>query len=210
MPNLSLTPAHADTQRREPSPTPAYDDTPKVAKWGFGGINTVSLFNFTYNDTVLAYDGVTKIVAPGTGGVVNFRMESGVSEVDSKIDFTITETNAGAIPIVYQVGTNYYSSVLAPGSVYLKKHGEAALSEVTITGNLAAMGTYLSSLPFATVGAGKNYSTAVGTVNWFWAFESDATNDTGADTSDPALGTAAADGSAIVTLNVSVKAVQID
>ena len=195
--------------------TDSGSDTARVAKWGFGGINTVDIFNFTYDGTVLADDGVTKIVAPGTGGAVNFGIEDGVSEVSSTVTFAITETNSGGIPIVYQVGSNYYSSVLGAGTVYLKQHGEATFSAITITGNISDMGTYLSSLS-TLVPAGTNYNTLGGTVRWFWAFEQDATDDTGGDIfardgSDTALGIAAAAGTAAtVTLNVTIAAVQVD
>ena len=187
-------------------------DSARVAIWGFSGVNAVNIFTTTY-DNVLSSDG-TDVVAPGTHGSFSFGLASGVSEVTTDITFNLTETNTSNIPIVYEYSGSYYSSVLS-GTVYLNLE-TGSFAAVTIAGNLAALNTALAT-SYTRIPAGTDYNTLTGgTVTWYWAFEQDAVDTTGAniaarDTSDTALGVSAAAGSAAtVTLNAKLTAVQVD
>ena len=191
-------------------------DTARVAKWGFIGINTVDIFSSTYVNagtvtTVRAANGTDKVVAPGTSGGFTFGLASGTSEVATKVTFAVTETNTSAIPIVYSYGGNYYSNVLS-GTAYLKVPDATTFTAVTIAGNLAALATVFNTAT-AVIPPGTNYTTALsGALDWYWAFEQDATNTTGANiaTRDAADTTLGAAGTATVTLNVTVTAEQVD
>ena len=191
--------------------TASGSDTARVAKWGFDGINTVDIFDDSYGTTVES-SGTDNVIAPGTTKQFSFGFASGISEVSSKITFTMSETNVGLIPIVYMYGSSYYSNVLT-GTVYLKLPGTTTYVQVTIAGNVAAMGTAIGgNTGYANVAPNTNYNTLTGgTITWYWAFEQ--ANDTAGtglsthDTTDTTLGTA---GTATVTLNISLKAEQID
>ena len=191
-------------------------DSARVAKWGFDGINTLDIFDNAYGTTVIAAGGASgdNVVAPGTSKAFTFGFASGLSEVTSKITFAISETNAGNIPIVYEFGGSYYSSVLS-GTVYLKMPGASAFTAVTIAGNLAALSTAISATSaYAIIPPNTNYSTLTGgTITWYWAFEQDGTSTAGGDiatrdTADTALGLAAT--AATVQLDVALTAEQVD
>jgi hypothetical protein len=188
------------------------NDTGRVAKWGFAGFdktpNVVKIFDTAYNGTVVSA-GIDKVVAPGTGGAIDFKLADGTSEVDTRLVFKITETGTGNIPIIYQYGGAYYSRVVAAGDIYVKRHGDTAFAQITIAGDMDALAAALAAAA-GTVEAGDNYNTFTGSISWFWAFEQSAdgtTVNTVNDTADTVLGTA---GTAEVTLSVIVEAVQID
>ena len=194
-------------------------DTARVAKWGFDGINAIDIFQTSYLGTLGADETVEAsntddVVAPGTKGNFAFGFKAGTSEVATKITFAFTETNTANIPIVYEYDSKYYSSVLS-GTVYLKLPEAGTFTSVTIDGDLVAMATAIgANTAYAVVLPNANYSSLNGgNISWFWAFEQDATNTTGADiaardVADTALGTAAT--AATVTLNCVLTATQID
>jgi len=190
-------------------------DTARVAKWGFSGTNITDIFATSYNGTVVkdptALDSY-KRVAPGIDGSFGFTVASGKSEVTTALTFSLSETNNDNIPIVYEYNGKYYSSILS-GTANLKKHGESGFTAVTIeAGGIAALATVLDTA-YANIPPNTDYSSLSGqTLSWFWAFEQDATGTTGTDISgrdtlDTTMGKAA---TALVTLNATLTAVQVD
>ena len=193
--------------------------TARVAEWGFTGMeNSVDVFKTAYagtlgtSSTVAASNG-DLLVAPGTTGAFGFTFLSGKSEVATKITFAVTETNTGDIPIVYQYGSDYYSNKFAKGNAYLKEPNGSTFTTVTIAGDLDDMAIAMAGT-YAIVPPNVDYNTlATGSIKWFWAFEQDATDNTGSDISgrdaaDTALGRKSpAD---TVTLIVKLTATQVD
>ena len=191
------------------------NDTARVAKWGFTGINNVELFKTAYTDTsageTVKSANTDKIVAPGTKGTFSFTVAGGASEVAARITFAFTETNTGNVPIVYEYDGLYYSEKVS-GSAYLKQPGTTSFTPITIAGNLVALAAVLNADASFIIMPGIAPATPPTPLNWFWAFEQDATDATGAnigtrDTADTALGTA---GTATVVFNAIINAVQVD
>ena len=186
-------------------------DTARVAKWGFDGTNVTDIFSDTYVN-VKSEDG-TKVVAPGTDGDFSFVIAAGTSEVTTEFTFSFTETNANNIPIIYKFDDKYYSSVLSTGANYLKIHGETSFDTIVIeNGGLNALATAIGA-KYGNIAAGTNYNTlGEQKIEWFWAFEQDASDNTGADievrdTDDTTLGE---NGNGTVTINAVLTAVQVD
>ncbi|MBR3696832.1 MAG: hypothetical protein IKM97_00940 [Clostridia bacterium] len=206
-------------------------DSARVAKFEYtataGGTTlttspvAIDLFN-TEDDTEV-YDpeghnlNSQKLVAPGTFGHFDV-VTTNLSEVEVGVSYTIEETNAGNVPIVYFVkdsnnNVRYYSDKVSSSTVALGPDiatyittltGSTVESSATvsITGNLEAMSTSLGTTMDAT-----NNSTGItktDVVGWFWAF-GDATNNV--DTADTTLGLA---GTATVQVNLGVTFTQVD
>jgi len=116
-------------------------DTARVAKWAFevndADITDENTFTFdlfeTVNDTgntseddVVAANGSDQIIAPGTEGSFDIKLEN-LSEVNAKYAVDYTVTNAANIPILFSVdGTNWKTTlddVLAADDVKLDANG---------------------------------------------------------------------------------------
>lgn len=209
-------------------------DNARVAAFKFGSdaVATFDLFNSEFDSDVLGTtsnvdaDG-DKLIAPGAQGNVDWAL-TGSAEVDTFITYDLDETNLDSIPIVYLFDDNYYSNVLT-GNVYLDLDdhdtdasaiNHAAIAEVTITGNVAAMATAMSH----EVLAGTDIATDnVDSIEWFWAYEKGTEAGTLADeagedpivaagdASDTVLGNKQADGTDVtVKLDIAVTFTQID
>ncbi len=61
-----------------------------------------TMFSNSYNDGKVSADASKKVVAPGTSGKVEIKLQN-KGEVEIEPDFTITETNAGSIPLQYAI-----------------------------------------------------------------------------------------------------------
>lgn len=166
---------------------------------GDGNTRTLNLFDTT-NDTGiltnLANDG-KKLVAPGSEGSIDVKLTN-ESEVKISAGFTLTETNASNIPIVYKYNNNYYSSVL-PAKSEVTLH-DGATDKVTVTGDLAALAEAVGKAE----GLAQNATSTI-SLGWAWAFTGDGTTQT--DVTDTTLGKA---GKATVELQVKCDVTQLD
>lgn len=166
--------------------------TATVAKWSFtvngnefateNATLTFSLFN-TINDTgntAAETDVADQKIAPGTAGSFALKIKN-ASEVNAKWTVTLVETNANNIPLQYSIdGTTWKDSV-------------AELTAADLTDKTIAM----------------NGETTV-TVYWRWAFEGENGHAGQTDATDTALGVAARDTAANVTITATLTATQAD
>lgn len=182
-------------------------DTARVAKFeytlsgmtGDGDTKTLKLFDSVTDTGILgnlANDG-KKLVAPGSEGSIDVELTNR-SEVKISAGFTLTEINAGNIPIVYKYNNKYYSSVLPEGSK-VKLHDDS-VDQVTVTGNLAKLTEAVGNAE----SVAQNGTSTI-SLGWAWAFTGDGTTQT--DSSDTTLGKA---GSATVELKVKCDVTQLD
>ncbi|MDD4565831.1 MAG: hypothetical protein PHE79_10205, partial [Eubacteriales bacterium] len=181
-------------------------DTVRVAKFDVAvGDGATTFTTGTAIDifTMAADTGVSsvtadgkKIIAPGTTGDFTIEIEN-KSEVAVGIDLTLSETNAGNVPIYYVYDGKRYSSKLTGAYT-----GDDAGSYANLAALEAAIATDLEIPATANGVAAAPYEAEL---DWFWAFESAGAGQT--DVSDTTLGTA---GTAEVTLTITVTATQLD
>lgn len=86
------------------------------------------LFSNTYNDGKVKAADNKNVVAPGTSGKVAIVLEN-TGEVEIQPDFTITETNAGNIPLQYAITT----ADQTPADGDWKAAGDLAPTETAVT-----------------------------------------------------------------------------
>jgi len=206
-------------------------DTARVAKFEYtataGGteltkdsVATINLFNTVDDAQVFDPAGhnlnTEKLVAPGTCGHFDV-IVTNKSEVAIKAAFTVEETNANSVPIVYYITdgstTKYYSDVVttqtavAVGGDIATALGLQASDVVTIEGNLAAMATAMTQADGTELAATNKstFTTKTYTLGWFWAF-GDATHHED-DATDTALGKTGTD---TVKVDIGVTFTQVD
>lgn len=181
-------------------------DTARVAKFeytlsgmtGDGDTKTLNLFDSVTDTGILgnlANDG-KKLVAPGSEGSINVELTN-KSEVKISAGFTLTETNAGNIPIVYKYNNAYYSSVI-PANTEVTLHDGGTTA--TVTGDLSALAAAVGNATPVNQNATSTIS-----LGWAWAFTGDGTAQS--DASDTTLGK---DGTATVELEVKCDVTQLD
>ena len=192
-----------------------FDYTAKVGETEFTTTAaSINLFN-TVNDTEVygtsANINTQKLVAPGTVGHFNIDV-SNSSEVKVKVTYTISETNAGNIPIVYFLKQGdtikYYSAKVSESTtvtVGADVQAVTGATAATINGTLSDMADVLYTELAASDGLTAVTPATTTTIGWFWAFGDGTTSVDNADTS---LGTA--ETLATVTTNVNVTFTQMD
>ena len=176
-------------------------DTARVAKFEYSlsGLDKdtkkINLFNTTSDSGIVGDQKDQKLIAPGTNGSLTVTLTNS-SEVAISAGFTLTETNASNIPIVYGYNSQYYSSVIPTGEQVKIHSGDTAIS---IVGDLNALAAAVGS----SESIGKNGTKDI-SLTWAWAFEGTTTQ---TDALDTALGKA---GTATVELKVKCDVTQLD
>ncbi len=132
---------------------------------GSAGYMPVELDLFTLREVDTGVNGVD-LMAPGTKGAFDITTIN-YSDVIVDDTFVFTETNIDNVPVVYQFGTGYYSSVLANGD-YTAVDGAGNMTAFEIIGDIDDMAMAVSDaqvrLSFDT--SSRNYP-----IKWFWAYE---------------------------------------
>ncbi|MDO5557363.1 MAG: hypothetical protein Q4G05_03885 [Clostridia bacterium] len=181
-------------------------DSARVAKFDYTveGLDEetheFSLFDTSSDTGVIG--SASKLVAPGTDGSVSIEIEN-KSEVAIKAGFTLTETNSGNIPIVYEFGGNYYSSVLSETDT-IKLHNSSS-ETVAIAGDLTDLATAIGDAAVLSKADGSEDSKTSLELAWAWAFEGSTGDQT--DEGDTTLGET---GTAEVSLRVDCDIEQLD
>jgi len=195
-------------------------DTARVAKWGWSATTTTDIFQTSYENSssklTVETNASDKIVAPGTSGEVTIT-PTGTSEVATKLTYTVSETNASGIPIIYEYDGKYYTSstrYTADGStqyqMILANDGTTKTALALQNGGLTALQTALTAASTTIAPNATVASTDSKTIKWYWAYEVyDAAGEliTATDISDTTLGSG---GTATVKLNVGLTATQVD
>lgn len=189
-------------------------DTARVAKWGFepSEIELDGLFNYVYEmdadpawatNSVVASDGKTDLIAPGTTG-------------SAKFGFNYDEVSGGAIgapEVAYTFEVNVDETGIAD-SIKANKNIQWKLDE----GNWVTWNEFVAAveaLDGSTAGAGQyapntlpdafNSDGEMHTISWQWIFFADDAQDKDVDT---VMGNA--DDLAQVTVKITVTATQVD
>lgn len=176
-------------------------DTARVAKFEYSlsGLDKdtqkINLFDTTSDSGIVGDQTSQKLIAPGTNGSLTVTLTNS-SEVAISAGFTLTETNASNIPIVYGYNSKYYSSVIPEGEQVKIHSGDTAIS---IEGDLNALAAAVGS----SESIGKNGTKDI-SLTWAWAFEGTTTQ---TNTKDTELGKA---GTATVKLEVKCDVTQLD
>jgi len=197
-------------------------DTARVAKFDFNlndGTSTAlqtATTNGSYKILTMAADtgvytnssgknGVgadgKKLVAPGTTGSMTVAVNN-MSEVAISVDFDVSESNTGNIPIYYTLGT---------ASATSQRYSNVLIGSYTNVDN--SSGTYgsFSNLKAAMAIAGIAPSDGINavaksyTLNWTWAFSSAGAAQT--DDKDTIIGETGTDA---YTLTIATTATQLD
>lgn len=112
-------------------------------------LDIADLFNYTYNNGTVVGVSDAKVLAPGTSGYVQIKLQN-QGEVAIIPDWTITETNAGNVPLQYQIST----------------------STTPVAANWATAGSLAPTENFVAIDGDQTYY-----LHWRWNTASDA-NDT--------------------------------
>lgn len=174
--------------------TDTISDKARVARWNIGQLNDVSLFEATYNeDAVKSVDG-TDVIAPGTSGSYDFKLEGAV------------ETN-------YTIKANVTKAIETNGLegrvVYYLKDGDTVLNDdTTLAGLKAAIEALYDGTKIYAAGTldEKTY-----TIEWEWVFEKTTTDsenneviDANNDTTDTSLGNASSLGTDVPEVEITI------
>lgn len=176
--------------------TDTISDKARVARWNINELVNVSLFEDTYNSgSVRNLDddtSVIDVIAPGTKGSYDFKLEGAVeTNYTIKANVTAEETNG-----------------LEGRVVYYLKDGDTVLNSDT---SLAGLKSAIEALyDGTTIYAAGNLEEKTYTIEWEWVFEKtttveeqtvvDATN----DSTDTALGNASAEGTNVPEVEITV------
>ena len=179
----------------------------RVASWGFsdeGTIELSELFKANYDDTVIAEDGETLLIAPGTAGsdTFEFAYSGGSGTLAPEVAYTFTVSTEGST-----IG----DSVKANPDIQFKlDDGEFGSWDDLLAAIRALSGSAdgtkeyaANTLPEAFAGEDSDQHT----VSWRWLFE-DAANLDAQDAVDTAMGNAAELENVLICISVS--ATQID
>ena len=179
----------------------------RVANWGFADEGTIELdelFKANYDDTVVAEDGESLLIAPGTSGSDTF-------------EFAYSGTNGTAAPEVAYTfsvsteGSTIGDSVKANPDIQFKlDDGEFGTWDELLAAIRALSGSQEGTKEYAANTLPEAFADAENdqhTVSWRWLFE-DSANLDAQDVMDTAMGNAAELENVMICISVS--ATQID
>ena len=179
----------------------------KVANWGITVTQGTNTFLSTYDgdgDTsVVASDGTSLLVAPGTKGTLDLPVIAGTAEVAVKVTVTPTVTITGW-EIPKGDGKEFYCPIVFTiNSTEIKQ--DSTNSDATKLA--AAIAAKLPKIEGTTYAAGADVKSATlglpTSIAWEWPFTAD-----GADVKDTALGSAST--KATVSISYAVTVEQVD
>ena len=181
--------------------------TARVANWGFsdeGKIELDELFKANYDDTVIASDGETLVIAPGTSGSGSFEFAyaGGSGQAAPEVAYTFSVSTEGSM-----IG----EAVKANPSIRFKlDDGEfgtwdALMASIkALSGSADGTKAYeANTLPEAFSGEDNDAHT----ISWEWLFE-DSSDLDAQDAVDTAMGNAAELENVVICISVS--ATQLD
>lgn len=181
--------------------------TARVASWGFadeGTIELSELFQSNYDDSVIARDGETLVIAPGTSGSDTFEFAySGTSGASApEVAYTFTVSTEGSV-----IGETVKAN---PDIQFKLDDGEFGTWDELLAAIEALSGSAdgtkayeANTLPEAFADEENDQHT----VSWRWLFE-DENNLEAQDEADTAMGNAAELENVLICISVS--ATQID
>ena len=177
--------------------TDTISDKARVARWNINELVNVSLFEDTYNNGAVKNldddTSVTDVIAPGTKGYYNFKLEGSV-----ETNYTIKATVKEALE----------TNGLEGRVVYYLKDGDTVLnSDTSLAGLKAALeALYDGNIIYAAGSLDeKTY-----TIEWEWVFEKTTTVDETTvidsenDATDTALGNKSAEGTNVPEVKITV------
>lgn len=177
--------------------TDTISDKARVARWNINELVNVSLFEDTYNNGAVKNldddTSVTDVIAPGTKGSYNFKLEGSV-----ETNYTIKATVKEALE----------TNGLEGRVVYYLKDGDTVLNSDT---SLAGLKAALEALYDGnTIYAAGSLDEKTYTIEWEWVFEKTTTVDENTvidsenDATDTALGNKSAEGTNVPEVKITV------
>ncbi len=177
--------------------TDTISDKARVARWNINELVNVSLFEDTYNNGAVKNldddTSVTDVIAPGTKGSYNFKLEGSV-----ETNYTIKATVKEALE----------TNGLEGRVVYYLKDGDTVLNSDT---SLAGLKAALEALYDGnTIYAAGSLDEKTYTIEWEWVFEKTTTVDETTvidsenDATDTALGNKSAEGTNVPEVKITV------
>ena len=177
--------------------TDTISDKARVARWNINELVNVSLFEDTYNNGAVKNldddTSVTDVIAPGTKGSYNFKLEGSV-----ETNYTIKATVKEALE----------TNGLEGRVVYYLKDGDTVLNSDT---SLAGLKAALEALYDGnTIYAAGSLDEKTYTIEWEWVFEKNTTVgentviDSENDATDTALGNKSAEGTNVPEVKITV------
>ena len=177
--------------------TDTISDKARVARWNINELVNVSLFEDTYNNGAVKNldddTSVTDVIAPGTKGSYNFKLEGSV-----ETNYTIKATVKEALE----------TNGLEGRVVYYLKDGDTVLNSDT---SLAGLKAALEALYDGnTIYAAGSLDEKTYTIEWEWVFEKTTTVgentviDSENDATDTALGNKSAEGTNVPEVKLTV------
>lgn len=178
--------------------TDTISDKARVARWNINELVNVSLFEDTYNSgAVINLDddtSVTDVIAPGTQGSYNFKLEGSV-ETNYTIKANVKEAEE--------------TNGLQGRVEYYLKDGDTVLNaDTSLAGLTAAIETLYDG---ETIYAAGDLDEKTYTIEWVWAFEKTTTDsedneilDSDNDDTDTALGNKSALGTNVPEVIITV------